>query len=98
MPLLAPALGRAPLAKSPKRFLGPWHHRRPEKFRVGAGTGKVVQLQRDQANIVGKILRAGKLLNFLNELLAEFLAPKVDALTHALQQAPLDQKTVSYFR
>ena len=52
----------------------------------------MVKLQGNQANIVGKILSAGKLLNFLDELSAEFLALEVDPFTHALQQSILIKK------
>ncbi len=51
-------------------LLGPWQLGRPQIFPDGAGFGKVVELQGDQADIIGKILCAGKLLNFLDELLA----------------------------
>ena len=44
----------------------------------------MIELQSDQANIVGKLF-AGKLLNFLYELFAQFLAPEIDPFTDAFQ-------------
>ena len=53
--------------RSPRLALGPWHDRGAQKSPFGADR-KVIELQRDQADIVGEIFSAGKLLNFLDEL------------------------------
>ena len=64
------AVGTPPRQRPSREFSqsfasGPWHYGRSQK----SGTGrKVIQLQCDQANIVGEIVSAGKLLNFLDEL------------------------------
>ena len=47
-----------------------WHHGRPQKFGFRGGRGIVIELQSDQANIVGKLFSVGKLLNFLYKLFA----------------------------
>ena len=52
----------------------------------------MIELQSDQANIVGKLFSVGKLLNFLYKLFAQFLAPEIDPFTDAFQQTSLIKK------
>ncbi len=63
----------------------PWHYGRLQIFWFGGGRGIVIELQSDQANIVGKLFSVGKLLNFLHELFAQFLSAEIDPLTDAFQ-------------
>jgi hypothetical protein len=43
----------------------------------------MVDVHRDQADIISEVLFGSKLLNLLDELPAKFASTKVDPLTHA---------------